>query len=436
MDKGRLCAVCGEKAQGYNFCAITCQSCKAFFRRNAYNIEEWILNEEEKLFRRIQIEENRRNKRNKIKTNAESTFSPSSEGSNDESMAAELVAVEIETEPMAESVVGDEELCDYIAELENIITRTDTDSQLSLLSDTTTDSETGLSVDNRKHIEAIIASMDAEEPVEVNDENIVDYMHRMAAESLRNQLNSFIYSNCFTGFECRRLAELSALEMFRYIPGPKRLIHVVLNSKDQLMEISARNFDKSVIKLVEKTKQLSAFQSLGLNDQIALVKYSCIEIQLLKFGLFYRHENDSYIVDLDKNKSLVLTSELFKGFKLNMYRLLKEFTEVFANDLCSDLHILELLMPILLFNPERPNIEQKDSVELQHQLYLYLLERYLRVRYGSECETKITKIWQILREIQEMRELHKQNFRELKAELCGPLLKEILDLPSNNISTY
>ncbi|CAH0554438.1 unnamed protein product [Brassicogethes aeneus] len=31
----KLCGVCGDKALGYNFNAITCESCKAFFRRNA-----------------------------------------------------------------------------------------------------------------------------------------------------------------------------------------------------------------------------------------------------------------------------------------------------------------------------------------------------------------------------------------------------------------
>lgn len=30
-----LCGVCGDKALGYNFDAVTCESCKAFFRRNA-----------------------------------------------------------------------------------------------------------------------------------------------------------------------------------------------------------------------------------------------------------------------------------------------------------------------------------------------------------------------------------------------------------------
>lgn len=31
----KYCGVCGDKALGYNFDAISCESCKAFFRRNA-----------------------------------------------------------------------------------------------------------------------------------------------------------------------------------------------------------------------------------------------------------------------------------------------------------------------------------------------------------------------------------------------------------------
>lgn len=34
-SREKVCKVCGDKALGYNFNAITCESCKAFFRRNA-----------------------------------------------------------------------------------------------------------------------------------------------------------------------------------------------------------------------------------------------------------------------------------------------------------------------------------------------------------------------------------------------------------------
>lgn len=32
-----ICTVCGERARGYNFGAVTCMSCKMFFHRNAWN---------------------------------------------------------------------------------------------------------------------------------------------------------------------------------------------------------------------------------------------------------------------------------------------------------------------------------------------------------------------------------------------------------------
>ncbi|CAF2536082.1 unnamed protein product [Rotaria sp. Silwood2] len=52
--KTLTCVVCGGKALGYNFDAITCPSCKAFFRRNAYKDPN-----EQRAAKRHQIEENR-----------------------------------------------------------------------------------------------------------------------------------------------------------------------------------------------------------------------------------------------------------------------------------------------------------------------------------------------------------------------------------------
>ncbi|CAF0921620.1 unnamed protein product [Adineta ricciae] len=96
------CVVCGARAFGYNFDQITCESCKAFFRRNALrnlkefccrfngdcqiNAEnrrhcagcrirkcfavgmrkEWIRSEEEKAIKRIRLDMTRRSKHNKV----------------------------------------------------------------------------------------------------------------------------------------------------------------------------------------------------------------------------------------------------------------------------------------------------------------------------------------------------------------------------------
>ncbi|CAG2165734.1 unnamed protein product, partial [Oppiella nova] len=91
--KSKICVVCGEWAKGNNFGVITCQSCKAFFRRNANKSNEWILNEEERHLRRKQIEENRIRKLNKSYTSSKpikGTVSQESDDSSDSSLSSLL----------------------------------------------------------------------------------------------------------------------------------------------------------------------------------------------------------------------------------------------------------------------------------------------------------------------------------------------------------
>ncbi|XP_054169176.1 nuclear hormone receptor HR96-like [Oppia nitens] len=37
----KKCCVCGDRAVGNNFNALTCESCRSFFRRNAFRVEEF-----------------------------------------------------------------------------------------------------------------------------------------------------------------------------------------------------------------------------------------------------------------------------------------------------------------------------------------------------------------------------------------------------------
>ncbi|CAG2179830.1 unnamed protein product, partial [Oppiella nova] len=110
-ETGKICGVCGDKAIAKNFGAVSCESCKAFFRRNAHKLtvykcyfdekckldsvtrkfcrrcrlrkcfeigmkQEWILNDEEKQVRRKKIEEKRSKKRkNSVQSSSSETKS-------------------------------------------------------------------------------------------------------------------------------------------------------------------------------------------------------------------------------------------------------------------------------------------------------------------------------------------------------------------------
>ncbi|CAG2100067.1 unnamed protein product [Medioppia subpectinata] len=40
-EESYSCTICGDKSKGYHFDAITCESCKSFFRRNALNVDKF-----------------------------------------------------------------------------------------------------------------------------------------------------------------------------------------------------------------------------------------------------------------------------------------------------------------------------------------------------------------------------------------------------------
>lgn len=109
----KVCMVCSDKALGYNFNAITCESCKAFFRRNALSNKEftcpfngscdisiitrrfcqrcrlekcftvgmrkdYIMTEEDKLLKKMKMETNRTKRKGSCGSASEDALSPTS----------------------------------------------------------------------------------------------------------------------------------------------------------------------------------------------------------------------------------------------------------------------------------------------------------------------------------------------------------------------
>lgn len=130
----KKCGVCGDRALGYNFNAITCESCKAFFRRNALKNKEfrcpfqdsckvdqvtrrfcqkcrlrkcfeigmkkeWIMTDEEKQRKKQKIEENRARKMGDAYSDDDSVkssnppFSPFSVGASIEASKPQAIVV-------------------------------------------------------------------------------------------------------------------------------------------------------------------------------------------------------------------------------------------------------------------------------------------------------------------------------------------------------
>ncbi|CAG2106711.1 unnamed protein product [Medioppia subpectinata] len=129
-----------------------------------------------------------------------------------------------------------------------------------------------------------------------------------------------------------------------------------------------------------------------------MVKHGCIAFNLLKASAFYKREvaglyfpmNDHDIpIDSDNSDNWVILSlESITGLQTSLFKF---YFSAFVTDFDSDIHILELIMPVLLFNPDLLNIINRERIEQQQQLYLYLLQKYLRVKYGNNFDNKYEK---------------------------------------------
>lgn len=193
-ETNKLCGVCGDKALGYNFNAITCESCKAFFRRNALKTKEfkcpfdenckvnvvtrrfcqkcrlkkcfdigmkkeWILTDEEKKIKRAKIEENRQ----KRISSPDSKQLFDAELSNDNTCSSDIIPVRkvIKPEerimnvqkPLIESTIDNEYLNNSDNIINNLIEKSeniDDENSQSNNSDISLENSIHLSIKNMK----------------------------------------------------------------------------------------------------------------------------------------------------------------------------------------------------------------------------------------------------------------------------------------------
>ncbi|CAG2101350.1 unnamed protein product, partial [Medioppia subpectinata] len=98
----------------------------------------------------------------------------------------------------------------------------------------------------------------------------------------------------------------------------------------------------------------------------------------------------------------------------------------------NDPYVVDLLVTIILFNPDRPNLIHKEMVKLQQQLYMYLLKRYFHMKYGSSCaaQERFLRIINSLEELSKFVTIHREAQRMDYKTQIGPLLREVLDLPA------
>ncbi|XP_053203607.1 nuclear hormone receptor HR96-like isoform X2 [Panonychus citri] len=239
---------------------------------------------------------------------------------------------------------------------------------------------------------------------------------------LRNAKDESVINGSLNELETAKINEL--IQSFSVIDEPI-LDHSC--AEDSRISDVIKFSDLAIRRLIKWCKKINAFSSLCLDDQMALLKAGCLEMLSMKASFNFNPDNESWQDTYTKN-GVKLT--VFRQASEKLYQAHRQFIRTFNQRWRTDHKVNLLLVAIVLFNPDRPNLLHPATVRLEHYTYIYLLRRYLETKSDSLCQAR-SDHYHLMMKIEDLRELHEKTLRlysDAGPEVVGPLLIEILDL--------
>lgn len=457
----KVCRVCGDKAFGYNFGALTCESCKAFFRRNAVRNKEFrclfksdcdvntrtrrfcqrcrlqkcfavgmkkecILTEAEKQEKRAKIEENR------LKRASRNGSHSSQDPYQDFVVVPKTASIlGMPDTPLSSVTDEDEEPPAKIAHTADYNAAADDEPSVRRRGAA---QQAGVVVGSvGKDLRSVKPEPPSERPNRLESRSL-DALRvscrRARDEGCGSQLvreravrSQFPHvqgsPRCLTDLELARIQELATANEVLKLPlacDPDPSLVDVINMTDH-----------AIRRLIKMSKRIAAFKSLCQEDQVALLKGGSTELMLLRSVMSYDAERDCWKGPDPRLMSIKL--DILKEARGNVYEEHKRFINAFRPEWRVDENVMLLLSAITLFTPERPNLVHKDVVMFEQDTYLYLLRRYLDTIYAG-CESRSIFL-QLIRNLEDMRTLNENQVSilvDLNPHEVEPLLIEIFDL--------
>ncbi|CAG2100789.1 unnamed protein product [Medioppia subpectinata] len=365
---------------GKNFGAVTCEPCKAFFRRNALK-DNLICHFDNKckidVITRKFCSKCRLDKCLAIGMRRETLRIEnhiSSASTSDSDLLCEILDNNFTIDALNEQIVDIETSIDVNQFIDDIV--------INEFSDQTIATSTANNSPNSDNTFTTFAVSD-----KVFDK-VVEF--EMSVIPIGRPIDTSKTS--FNQMEMNLLIEL--LEATKLMGLPLRGATIEINNTDDYYSIMGYKFDRAIRTLTRVVKGLSAFNTICEEDKILLLKYSSIQVIFLRSILYFNDTADCVRVQVVSSPD-----------NYHMYS-------------------------IIVFNPDHCNLANKNVIKLQQHIYMYLLQRYLQCKYGSDCEakTRFLQLMNVIIDLNVLREVHKRNIEESAKISIPPLLEEVLDI--------
>ncbi|GIX94732.1 nuclear hormone receptor HR96 [Caerostris extrusa] len=443
----KKCGVCGDLALGSNFNAITCESCKAFFRRNALKTKEFKcpfennckvdMKKKRRQAKEKKIAQNRkkRNSQQASLSSPEFTYIKTESPDDTQTVLSPLSTMSPLTPQTPGSIGITADLpktrvfahqpltpsdCEYsppakVPHLENtsdsIINGRFVDESSQSSTDVTDINTAGINSDNShlepKNVECkrLLNADDtsASEDLETNeDPKDILFVPEANLPGISTVTFDRIPQSAFTkaveieftelpirnsSINSKELNSIEKLKLQELINANEILkMPLVCGPNDPSLIDVINMTDHAIRRLIKMSKKINSFKNLCQDDQIALLKGGCTELMILRSVMSYDPEKECWRGPQGP-KIMSIKVDVLKEAKGNLYEEHKRFLTSFHPQWRADENIMLILSGIALFTPERPNTVHKDAIKLEQDTYYYLLRRYLDFKYGP-CEAK------------------------------------------------
>ncbi|XP_037031851.1 ecdysone receptor isoform X2 [Bradysia coprophila] len=366
-----LCLVCGDRASGYHYNALTCEGCKGFFRRsvtkNAVYCCKFGHECEMDMYMRRKCQECRLKKCLAV------------------GMRPECVVPETQCAIKRKEKKAQKEKDKQQIPPSSVVTTTDTyKSEIPSL----------MKCDPPPHAEC----------TQLLSQKLLDENRAKHVPALTNNQLAVIYKLIWyqDGYEQ---------------PSEEDLKRIMINSPEDSEDQHDVNFRHiteitilTVQLIVEFAKGLPAFTKIPQEDQITLLKACSSEVMMLRMARRYDAESDSIL--FANNRTYTRDSYIMAGMADTIEDLLHFCRQMYS--MTVDNVEYALLTAIVIFS-DRPGLEQADLVQAIQSYYIDTLRIYILNRHGgtTKCMILFAKLLSILTEL---RTLGNQN-----SEMCFSL---------------
>ncbi|XP_056011318.1 nuclear receptor subfamily 1 group I member 3-like isoform X3 [Ostrea edulis] len=483
--KDKTCLVCGDKALGYNFNAVSCESCKAFFRRNAHKVirgrcegrcditvesrsfckkcrlakcftvgmrKDMILNDEQKQVRKQKIIINKLRKHGQLPP--EDTYAATQQDVND-SLNDHLRSQTLHNLQISFPNLSDKEL--------GVLMKMKTES-FTNVKFASPDIKYPSWNESKEVVAEIIATLPEIDQCILNELMIAHEQSSFLANTTTQikapPTNATEFVNLAEGFVRRIIKVAKNIEFFKMISKEDQISLLKGSVVEIMMLRSAINYDVqteswsfSTMKCLTKTPTPSS-SSDSLSQMSGTSPSTALQGGTISQGMGALSEMGK-MEGLSKEEDLKRLKEMMKSrmeggggkssdtegkvsadiLKMggsetyNMFLTYSKFIKSLMRTIHGDLLALKLLIMMSLFSADRQGVQEHDKIQQIQECYAGILQKYVQKRF-PEDKIMFAKIVMKLTDLRNINEVHTKMLLKMKVDSIEPLLIEIFDLPN------